>query len=64
MPIFALLQTTPTLTLVAKQIGIKASLMRQYISGNKKPSKKRIEEIQEGIRLIGRQLSGISLTRY
>ncbi len=64
MPIFALLQTTPTLTLVAKQIGINASLMRQYISGNKKPSKKRIEEIQEGIRLIGRQLSGISLTRY
>lgn len=64
MPIFALLQTTPTLTLVAKQIGINASLMRQYISGNKKPSKKRIEEIQEGIRLIGIQLSGISLTRY
>lgn len=64
MHIFALLQTTPTLTLVAKQIGINASLMRQYISGNKKPSKKRIEEIQEGIRLIGRQLSGISLTRY
>ncbi len=64
MPIFALLQTTPTLTLVAKQICINASLMRQYISGNKKPSKKRIEEIQEGIRLIGRQLSGISLTRY
>ena len=50
-------------TIVAKQIGINASLMRQY-SGNKKPSKKRIEEIQEGIRLIGRQLSGISLTRY
>lgn len=64
MPIFALLQTTPTLTLVAKQIGINASLMRQYISGNKKTNKKRIEEIQEGIRLIGRQLSGISLTRY
>ena len=51
-------------TIVAKQIGINASLMRQYISGNKKPSKKRMEEIQEGIRLIGKQLSGISLTRY
>jgi len=51
-------------TIVAKQIGINASLMRQYISGNKQPSKKRIEEIQEGIRMIGKQLSDVSLVRY
>ena len=51
-------------TLVAKQIGINASLMRQYIAGHKQPSKKRVEQIQEGIRNIGKQLSDISLARY
>mgnify|MGYP001670862940 CR=1 FL=1 len=51
-------------TLVAKQIGINASLMRQYIAGQKQPSKKRVEQIQEGIRSIGKQLSDISLVRY
>lgn len=51
-------------SLVAKQIGINPSLMRQYISGNKKPSAKRVEEIQEGIRQIGKQLAEISLVRY
>lgn len=51
-------------TLVAKQIGINASLMRQYIAGQKHPGKKRIEQIQEGIRNIGKQLSGVSLVRY
>ena len=51
-------------TLVAKQIGINASLMRQYIAGQKQPGKKRIEQIQEGIRNIGKQLSGVSLVRY
>lgn len=50
-------------TLVAKQIGINASLMRQYIAGQKQPSKKRVEQIQEGIRSIGKQLSDISLVR-
>lgn len=51
-------------TLVAKQIGINPSLMRQYISGIKKPSPRRVEEIQEGIRQIGKQLSEVSLVRY
>ena len=50
-------------TLVAKQIGINVSLMRQYIAGQKQPGKKRIEQIQEGIRNIGKQLSGVSLVR-
>ncbi len=49
---------------VAKQIGINASLMRQYIAGQKQPSKTRVEQIQEGIRSIGKQLSDISLARY
>ncbi|MGN1254730.1 MAG: helix-turn-helix domain-containing protein [Prevotella sp.] len=51
-------------TLVAKEIGINPSLMRQYISGNKKPSLKRIEEIQEGIRQLGNRLSTVSLVRF
>lgn len=51
-------------SLVAKQIGINPSLMRQYISGSKKPSQKRVEEIQEGIRQIGQQLAEISLVRF
>lgn len=48
-------------TLVAKEIGINPSLMRQYIAGIKKPSKQRIDDIQNGIRNIGRMLSDISL---
>lgn len=51
-------------SLVAKQIGINPSLMRQYISGNKKPSQKRMEEIQRGIRNLGKTLSDISLVRF
>lgn len=51
-------------SLVAKQIGINPSLMRQYISGSKKPSEKRIEEIQKGIRDLGKTLSDISLVRF
>lgn len=51
-------------SLVAKQIGINPSLMRQYISGNKKPSEKRIEEIQQGIRELGKILSDVRLARF
>lgn len=51
-------------SLVARQIGINPSLMRQYIAGQKKPSHKRMEEIQDGIRQIGQQLASVSLVRY
>lgn len=51
-------------SLVAKQIGINPSLMRQYISGSKKPSEKRVKEIQQGIREIGKSLSDVSLVRF
>lgn len=52
------------ITMVAKQIGVNPSLMRQYVSGNRKPSQKRIEEIQDGIREIGKSLSQVSLERF
>lgn len=51
-------------SLVAKQIGINPSLMRQYISGNKKPSEKRVDQIQKGIRELGKSLSNVSLVRF
>lgn len=51
-------------SLVAKRIGINPSLMRQYIAGSKKPSKKRVEQIQEGVRMLGQELSTISLQRF
>lgn len=51
-------------SLVAKLIGVNPSLMRQYISGSKKPSEKRVEEIQQGIRELGRTLSDVSLVRF
>lgn len=51
-------------TLVARRIGINASLMHQYISGAKTPSLKRIGQIQEGIRQIGEELRNVSLERF
>lgn len=51
-------------SLVAKRIGINPSLMRQYISGIKKPSEKRVKDIQDGIRSLGEELSSISLVKY
>lgn len=52
------------ISMVAKQIGVNPSLMRQYVSGSRKPSEKRIEEIQEGVREIGKSLSQVSLERF
>lgn len=52
------------ITMVAKQIGINPSLMRQYVSGVRKPSQKRIEQIQHGVNEIGRSLSTVALERF
>lgn len=41
----------------AKQIGINASLLRNYINGFKKPSKEREQQILEHIHAIGKQYS-------
>ena len=45
---------------VARRLGISQSLFAQYISGTKKPSKTRLNQILEQIRAIGRDLSQIS----
>lgn len=51
-------------TMVARQIGINPSLMRQYLAGIKKPSKKRIQQIEEAVRQIGKQIAGVTLVNY
>lgn len=45
---------------VARRLGISQSLFAQYISGTKKPSEARLNQILEQIRAIGRDLSQIS----
>ena len=44
---------------VARRVGISQSLFAQYISGIKKPSTERLEQILDIIRAIGRELSEI-----
>lgn len=51
-------------TPLAKLIGINPSLMRQYVSGNRKPSQKRIEEIEAAVHELGSKLSSVSLVRF
>ncbi|WP_297141464.1 helix-turn-helix transcriptional regulator [uncultured Prevotella sp.] len=50
-----------SITPLAKRIGINPSLMRQYVSGNRKPSAKRLEEIENAIHEFGKELSNVSL---
>lgn len=45
---------------VARRLGMSQSLFAQYVSGAKKPSKQRLEEIIETIRSIGRELMAVS----
>lgn len=47
---------------IARRMGISQSLFAQYISGVKKPSQARLEEIYATIREIGRELSGVHLS--
>lgn len=46
---------------VARRIGMKQSLLAQYIRGIKKPSKERARMIIDTIRQIGQELSNISI---
>lgn len=46
---------------IARRLGISQSLFAQYVSGAKKPSKKRFEDIIEIIRSIGRELMAIPI---
>lgn len=45
---------------IARRLGISQSLFAQYISGAKKPSEARLNQVLEQIRAIGRDLSQIS----
>jgi hypothetical protein len=44
---------------IARRMGISQSLFAQYISGAKKPSKSRLEEIYATLRAIGQELIAI-----
>ena len=47
---------------IAKRIKINPSLLFDYVYGWKKPSAKRVKEIEEGIRAYGRQLAETTFT--
>lgn len=47
---------------IARQMGMKQSLLAAYISGTKKPSPQREHEIINTIRNIGRELSQLQFT--
>jgi len=46
---------------LAEKIGMNATLLSQYVSGTKTPSKKQTEKILNGIHQIGRELAEINL---
>jgi hypothetical protein len=46
---------------VARRMGMKPSLLAQYIRGIKKPSKERARIIIDTVRQIGQELSNISI---
>ena len=48
-------------TAVAAWIGINPSLMRQYLSGARKPSKARMQQIEDGVRRMARQMAAAPL---
>ena len=57
-PLYDLFTAHPELNAaaIARRMGISQSLFAQYVSGTKKPSKERFEDIIETIRSIGREL--------
>lgn len=62
-PLYDLFTAYPELNAaaIARRLGMSQSLFAQYVSGTKKPSKKRFSDIVEAIRSIGRELSSISI---
>ena len=46
---------------LAHRIGMNESLLSQYVTGKKKPSKKQIERIIDGLHEIGKELMEITL---
>ena len=46
---------------LASRIGMNESLLSQYVNGKKKPSRKQVERIIDGLHEIGKELMEISL---
>ena len=46
---------------LAKRIGMNESLLSQYVNGKKKPSKKQVERIIDGLHEIGKELTELVL---
>ena len=46
---------------LAQRVGMNESLLSQYVTGKKKPSKKQVERIIDGLHEIGRELMEINL---
>ena len=46
---------------LAQRIGMNESLLSQYVTGKKQPSKKQIERIVDGLHDIGKELIELSL---
>lgn len=44
---------------IAQRIGMNPSLIRQYITGNKRPSEKQSQRILKGVREFGQDLASI-----
>ncbi len=60
-PLYDLFMAHPELnaSAIARLLNIAQSLFAQYISGTKKPSKERFEEILSTIRMIGCELAAV-----
>nr|DAW13428.1 MAG TPA: Protein of unknown function (DUF2442) [Caudoviricetes sp.] len=61
-PLYELFINHPELnaSAIARRLGMSQSLFAQYVSGTKKPSKERLEDIFEAIRTVGRELCAVS----
>lgn len=46
---------------LARRIGMNESLLSQYVNGIKKPSKKQVSRIVQGLHEIGRELMELTL---
>lgn len=62
-PLYRLFTDHPELnaSAIARRLGMSQSLFAQYVSGTKKPSHKRLEEIFEVVRAVGRELENVSV---
>lgn len=63
-PLYELFINHPELnaSAIARRVGISQSLFAQYISGVKKPSQERLENIMKMIHKVGQELISIQIT--